>query len=101
MTRSQYEIHTVMFEADSLLIGYMEIPTDVRVGGQVVLQRQIRCSLGHPDYAEDAANLTDRVKKILANVLEDFADSDPYVPEDPADENDELGMGEDRLPMAE
>lgn len=93
---TEYKIHSVIFEHDSLVIGYIELPTDVRVEGQAILQRQMRLMLTHPDYSEDAVRLEDRVVRVLRNALEDFTESAPYEPgPEPDSDDDEKGMGED------
>jgi len=88
------QITGVAFEGDRLTISYIDLPTDVRVQGQVVMQRQVQLFMSHPDYNEDALRLHDRVVKVLRNALEDFEASEPYVPEEDDDEDDERGMGE-------
>ena len=44
--------------------------------------------------AEDAEKLINRIQAVVLNALEDFHDSEPYVPGDDDDEDDqERGMG--------
>lgn len=93
MTVAEIRISAIAFEHDLLVISYIELPTDVRVKGQVVQQHQVQLSLEHPDYDEDASALHARAVKALRNALEDFETSDPYDPETP-DPDDERGMGE-------
>lgn len=90
---SAFEIHSIAFDPDGLIISYIEAPTDVRVGGRLVKQHHLRAHASHPDYAEDAQRLHDRAVKVLRSMLEDFEDSEPHVPEDREDD-DEKGMGE-------
>lgn len=92
-TEKRYEIHNIYFEQSSIVIGYIELPTDVRVDGHAILQHQLRLSAAHPDYGDDAALLHDRVTKILRNALEDFQGSEPWEPDDEPDDDDR-GMGE-------
>ena len=87
------QITGIAFEGDCLTISFIDLPTDVRVEGQVVMQKQVRLLMSHPDYNEDALRLHDRAVKVLRNALEDFENSVPYIPEDD-DEDDEKGMGE-------
>lgn len=93
---AEIQINAIAFEPGGLVVSYIEIPTDVRVKGAVVMQRQVSLSAEHPDYAEDISSLHSRVVKVLRNALEDFHDSDPYTPGDDEDDDDddERGMGE-------
>lgn len=91
---AEYEIHNVYFEQGSIVIGYIELPNDVRVSGQVIRQHQLRLATAHPDYAEDASSLHAKAVRVLKNALEDFDSSVPYTPEVEADEDDDKGMGE-------
>lgn len=94
MTDRKYEIASVTWTPEGIAIQYMT-STDVRVGGHAMAQHVLNMHAGHPDYAEDIDKLHDRVERVLRNALEDFEDSDPYVPElDDEDEDDERGMGE-------
>lgn len=96
MTSPEFNIHSIVFEPDGLVISYIEVPTDVRVKGSAILQHTLRLHAGHPDYGSDGERLHDRAVKVLKNALEDFHDSEPYVPEDDPDDDvdDERGMGE-------
>jgi hypothetical protein len=87
------QVHSVFFEQDSIVIGYVELPTDVRVGGQVVIQKQARLAISHPDYADDAVLLHDRVVKVLRNALEDFNSSEPFDPSLENEDDEDTGMG--------
>lgn len=89
-----YEIHNVYFEQGSIVIGYIELPHDVRVEGRLIRQHQLRLSLAHPDYADDAEKLHRSVVRLLRNALEDFTDSEPYDPDEGEDGDDDKGMGE-------
>ena len=91
----EFEIHNIYFEQGSIVIGYIELPNDVRVSGQVIRQHQLRLSMAHPDYAEDADSLHTKAVRVLKNALEDFRSSEPYTPEvEPDEDDDEKGMGE-------
>ena len=46
----------------------------------------------HPDYREDLQNLQDHARRVLRNALEDFEESEPFVPGEGSDEDDERGM---------
>lgn len=89
-----YEIHNIYFESDQLVIGYIELPTDVRVEGKAIQQHQLRLSAEHPDYAEDMTLLHDMAVRALKNALEDFNSTEPYVPALPDEDDDDKGMGE-------
>jgi hypothetical protein len=91
---SEYEINSVQFSDDGVAIQYMEVPDDIRVKGMVVRTSYLTVSAAHPDYREDIALLHGRAVKVLRNVLEDFNDSEPYVPEKEPDEDEDGGMGE-------
>jgi hypothetical protein len=94
---SEFEISSIQFSEDGMAIQYLQVPDDIRVRGRVVVAHQIQMSASHPDYREDIESLHARAVKALRNALEDFVDSEPYVPEpDDADteEDDDRGMGE-------
>ena len=92
---AEIQINAIAFEPGGIVISYIEIPTDVRVKGAVVMQHQVSLSAEHPDYGEDISSLHNRALKVLRNALEDFHDSEPYTPsDDEDDEDDEKGMGE-------
>lgn len=91
---AEVQINAIAFEADALVISFIELPTDVRVNGRVAVQRQIQLSLEHPDYADDAASLHTRAVKTVRNALEDWEGSEPYTPETETDPDEERGMGE-------
>lgn len=89
------EIHSVQFGEDGLAITFMDVPTDVRVEGRVIQTRSLQLHASHPDYRADMEDLHRRAERVLRNALEDFADSPPFDPEKPGDdEDDEKGMGE-------
>ena len=95
MTEGRLEIFSINFDPESVIVAYMHVPTDVRVDGKVQLQRQARIDLGHPDYADDADMLQRLAQRLLANALEDFEASEPWVPPEADEEpDDERGMGE-------
>lgn len=90
------QVHQVAISPDGDLIeiAYSNLPNDVRVGGQVVLMHTAQIDLRHPDYREDADFMVRCATKMLENCLEDWEESEPYVPA--AAENDEedgMGMG--------
>lgn len=89
---SEIEIHAIQFGEAGVVIQYMEIPTDVRVQGQLILSHSIQLHAGHPDYRDDIDLLHRKAVKAVRNALEDFHSSEPYVPE--SEEDDERGMGE-------
>jgi hypothetical protein len=94
---SEFEISSIQFADDGVAIQYVQLPDDIRVRGRVVVAHQIQLSASHPDYREDIASLHARAVKALRNALEDFADSEPYVPEDDdgdTEDDDDRGMGE-------
>lgn len=91
---AEIQINAIAFEPGGVVISYIEIPTDVRVKGAVVMQHQVSLSADHPDYAEDISSLHARAVKALKNALEDFHSSEPYTPGEDDDEDDERGMGE-------
>lgn len=89
-----YEIDSIVFSEDMVVISFMEMPGDVRVGGSVVRQQRVSLSTDHPDYGEDASLLEGMAQKMLRNAMGDFAESPPYVPESGEDDDDERGMGQ-------
>lgn len=91
---AEIQVQTISFDPGGIAIAYIEVPTDVRVKGAVVMQRQLSLSAEHPDYSEDISTLHHRAVKVLRNALEDFHDSEPYTPGDEHDDDDERGMGE-------
>lgn len=92
---SEIQIHTITFDEGGMSIQYIEVPNDIRVKGQLVQTHVLTLSAAHPDYREDVESLHTRAEKALRNALQDFAVSEPHVPE-PADtdEDDDRGMGE-------
>lgn len=95
MARPDIEITSITFADEGMAVQYIELPTDVRVDGRVVLTHQIQLHAAHPDYREDIRRLHDRAVKAVRNALEDFHNSEPYDPQkDDDDDDDELGMGE-------
>lgn len=91
---STYEINNVYFEADQLVIGYIELPTDIRVEGKAILQHQFRLSAEHPDYAEDMQLLHDMAVRVLKNAMEDFNATEPFTAKPAEEDDDDKGMGE-------
>jgi len=92
------DIHTIQISGDGrVAISYTDFPNDVRVGGQVIMERSVTIDLKHPDYEADAALMIGQAQRLLKNALEDFEESEPGFepePEKPADDDDEgLGMG--------
>ena len=91
---SDFEVDGLQFlPSGGLAITFMELPTDVRVQGQVVMQRHVTLAPSHPDYADDIDLLRRQVVKVLRNALEDFHNSEPYDPRND-DEDDDRGLGE-------
>lgn len=89
---SELIISQLAFEDDGIAVQYVD-SEDIRVAGKVVIAKQISISRRHPDYAEDMEALYRKVQRLLANVLEDFAESEPYTPTD--EDDDEIkGMGD-------
>lgn len=94
---SEYQIGSVSFEPEGISVQYLEVPNDIRVRGKLVRQHQLQISARHDDYREEIEALHRRVQRLLTDVLEDFEQSEPYVPEpddQDEDEDDEKGMGE-------
>lgn len=88
----KYEVQSVVFDPDGLVIQYMT-STDVRVGGKLMATHQLHLHATHPDYRDDREGLHDRLERILRSALEDFNESEPWEPEEEDDDNEE-GMGE-------
>lgn len=95
---SEYQVGSVSFEPEGITVQYIEVPEDIRMSGKLVHQHQLQISAAHPDYREAIESLHRRVQRLLADALEDFAESEPYVPEpedEDEDEDDDMkGMGE-------
>lgn len=88
----EYQVAAVRFTDEGAVVDFIVLPTDVRMDGQLVMQRQLAIeATRHPDYREDVLKLHDRVVRMLKNALEDFEESGPYVPEPPTSEDDEMG----------
>jgi hypothetical protein len=85
-------INQIGFEDDGIAIQYLD-STDIRIGGKVTVAKQISISRAHPDYGEDMEALYRKAQRLLANVLEDFENSEPYLPDDDEDDDDK-GMGD-------
>ncbi len=94
MAEPRLEIFALNFDEQSVVVSYMHVPTDVRVGGQVAVQHQARLDIAHPDYAEDIETLQRLARRMLSNALEDFQNSEPWDPETDDDADDDRGMGE-------
>ena len=90
---SGLRVHSITFEPDGIVIAYQDLPTDVRVEGKVALMHQAFVSADHPDYAEDMDLLHRQAVRMLSNVLDDHAESDPHQPESPQEDEPDLGMG--------
>lgn len=92
---SEIEVMGVQFDPEGgMVVAFME-STDIRVKGAVVRQQQVRIDGRHPDYGDDIESLQRKIKKVLANAMDDFNDSEPYVPElDDEGDDDDRGMGE-------
>lgn len=80
-------------DGDLLEVAYSDLPNDARVQGQVVMMRSVQIDLRHPDYREDADLLVGQATRLLKNCLEDFEESEPYVPADEGEEEEGMGMG--------
>lgn len=76
-----YRVHAITFEGDVVTINYLS-SDDIRVEGMVGIAHQVQLSLEHPDYAEDVTLVERQISRLLRNVLEDWEDSTPWVPED-------------------
>lgn len=90
----KFDIGGITFDEQGLVIHYTS-STDVRVGGRLLQTHSLHLHRSHPDYGEDMEALHLKAERILKNALEDFEESEPWVP--PADDNeedDERGMGE-------
>lgn len=94
MSRPTLDIHSVSFADSGMAVAFMELPTDVRVGGRVIQTRQVQLHASHPDYRQSIDEILALVRVALRNALEDFEDSEPFDPEVDDDEDDERGMGE-------
>lgn len=92
---TRIEISSIMFSDEGFAVQYIELPTDVRVEGQVICTHTIQLHAAHPDYREDMERLHDRAVKAVRNALDDFNASEPYErPQADDDDDDERGMGE-------
>lgn len=93
MIEPHLRVQSLTFDNDSLVIVYMAVPGDMREA--IVQTHQIRLSLEHTDYAEDADALQHKAVRALKNALEDFTTSEPYdLSEVDDDTDDDRGMGE-------
>lgn len=90
---SEYRIAQIAFEDGGVVVQYIELPTDLRVGGQLMKTHQLHVGGAHADYVEDIEALHRRAERLLANALEDFEASEPYDPE-VDDEDEGKGMGD-------
>lgn len=86
------QIQSVQFEPDSIVVTFLD-PDEVRVGGKVLLARQMILDRDHPDYGEDAELLHRQAERMVRNALEDWEHSEPVRPEDDEEyaEYDEMG----------
>lgn len=87
------QVHSVNFAGDHIAVQYMRLPDDVRDSGRVAITSQVQLFFDHPDYKDGARKLQDRVRALVEDGLENFADTEPYVPERDEDDDDR-GMGE-------
>lgn len=78
---------------DLIEIAYSDLPNDARVQGQVVMMRSVQIDLRHPDYREDAELVVAQVTRLLKTALEDWEESEPYVPAEAGEEDGGMGMG--------
>lgn len=90
----EIQIQTIVFTEEGAVLQYMEVPTDVRVKGAVVMQHQVTLDARHPDYREDIESLHDRAKRALRNALEDFHASEPWDPREDNEDDDLKGLGD-------
>ena len=91
MSLPDYDIHSIRFEPDALVIGYQAaagIRKHIVVSDQAILDRS------HPDYGDDYEALLHKAQRVLVNALEDFHSSEPWAPDDDPDDDDDRGMGE-------
>jgi len=86
-------VNQVAFEDGGIAIQYVD-SNDIRVGGKVMVAKQISISSAHADYDEDMEELYTKTLRLLTNVLEDFAVSDVFDPSDDEDDDDIKGMGD-------
>jgi hypothetical protein len=85
------EIDTITFNPQGLVITYMDAG-DVRVDGKVIVAHQIQLHNSHPDYRADAQRLAELAQSVVANALEDWANTPAHTEDD--DNDDDRGMGE-------
>lgn len=93
VARDHRYILSIQLDDEGVVVHYTQHPFDVRVEGQVSLQHVARIEASHPDYRDDIEDLVRVARRLLANALEDWETSDPFVPRD-EDDDDERGMGE-------
>lgn len=80
-------IHSVVFNADSVVLQYMD-ESDVRLDGGVFLTHNVTVSR-NADYGDEIAAVEDEVMDLLTDVLGDFAKSLPYDPRAEVEEDDD------------
>lgn len=86
-------IQSISFDEDGVVVQYAD-SRDVRVRGQVVMQRLVRIERSHQDYSDDIEEIEHNTKRMLKNALEDWEESEPWVPPVEDDGDDDKGMGE-------
>lgn len=79
------QIAGIEFTPESIVIGYMRVPRDVRKNG-LIWQHQVQVPLGS-DYEDEISTLLDAATALLADVLDDEDRAEPIDP--PTEEEDE------------
>ena len=59
----------------------------------VLISHSLHLSAEHPDYRFDIQGLRRATEAMLKNALEDYEDSEPFVPDVEDDDLDDEGMG--------
>jgi hypothetical protein len=94
VAEQKLEIQSITFMQDGIVVQFLDVSSDIRNKGALVLSRQLSISAAHPDYRDDIEGLHHRAVRVLKNALEDFEDTDPVDPAAaPDEEEQELGMG--------
>lgn len=89
-------VGAVEFGEESVSFSYVD-PDDIRVDGAVVVQRTLMVKGSHPQFFQALDGLRELAQEVLADVLEDWSASVPFVPDDTGDGDDEdedEGMGD-------
>lgn len=88
---SRIEISSLAFSDEGVQISYVRLPTDVRENGMV--QQRTLLVAATANTGDDIAELHDHVVEALRSWVEDYDESEVYVPR-PDDDDDDRGMGE-------